>query len=235
MNTENSLRARLDWLEGTAMPHARRQENANGFQKGWHAALSRISEGDDASDLAALVPEPRAEVDDTLPWPTTEEAQSNPARVDRPEEGKADGSATPLSSSSAIDRLTAELAEARAERDSARRLLAASMDAYRMKEMRERAESAESQLAALREALKDVEPVSTFTPILWFSLNDHPRYEEYIRVRTLLSDVAALASSRLPSRQEEGRKDDDLTRRGSSPTSTVNPPQPRTGEKVTNG
>lgn len=63
------LQQRLDWLEGTVIPHARKQENANGFQKGWHAALSRISEGDGPDDLAALVPQPSADVDDTLPWP----------------------------------------------------------------------------------------------------------------------------------------------------------------------
>lgn len=60
-------RGRVAWLEGTAMPHARRQENANGFQKGWHAALSRVSEGDDIAGLRALVPEPCANPDETLP------------------------------------------------------------------------------------------------------------------------------------------------------------------------
>ena len=65
------LRSRIAWLEGTAMPHARRQENANGFQKGWHAALSRVSERvESVEDLANLVPYPSADVDDTLPWPT---------------------------------------------------------------------------------------------------------------------------------------------------------------------
>lgn len=138
---------------------------------------------------------------------------TNPARIKAVEEGTPIGSATETSSSfavsegqasgsappssSTIDRLTAELAEAREE----------------LKRCRNETDRA-NELAALREALKDVEPVSTFTPILWFSLNDHPRYEEYIRVRTLLSDVAALTSSRLPSRQEEGRKDDDVTRIG---------------------
>lgn len=68
---ERQLRQRIAWLEGTAMPHARRQENANGFQKGWHAALSRVSEGDSVSDLSAVVPQPSADVDDTLPWPLT--------------------------------------------------------------------------------------------------------------------------------------------------------------------
>lgn len=67
--TIGQLRERVAWLEGTAMPHARKQENANGFQKGWHAALSRISEGESADALAALVPQPKADVDDTLPWP----------------------------------------------------------------------------------------------------------------------------------------------------------------------
>lgn len=67
-NEIRRLRQRLDWLEGMAIPHARRQENANGFQKGWHAALSRI--GVDSVDvLSVLVPQPCADVDDTLPWP----------------------------------------------------------------------------------------------------------------------------------------------------------------------
>jgi hypothetical protein len=49
---------RIAWLEGTALPHARKQENANGFQKGWHAALSRMSGGESFEVLSALVPEP---------------------------------------------------------------------------------------------------------------------------------------------------------------------------------
>jgi hypothetical protein len=62
-----ALRQRISWLEGTAMPHARRQENANGFQKGWHAALARISEGvETVDDLAVMVPYPAANSDDTL-------------------------------------------------------------------------------------------------------------------------------------------------------------------------
>jgi hypothetical protein len=65
-------RQRIDWLEGTAMPHARKQENANGFQKGWHAALSRAGEQcEDIETLRALVPEPCADVADTLPWPAS--------------------------------------------------------------------------------------------------------------------------------------------------------------------
>ncbi len=52
------LQRRIDWLEGTALPHARRQENANGFQKGWHAALARMSSGESFEVLSRLVPEP---------------------------------------------------------------------------------------------------------------------------------------------------------------------------------
>lgn len=36
--------------------HARNQSEADGFQDGWHAALKRVSDGDDMSDLTALVP-----------------------------------------------------------------------------------------------------------------------------------------------------------------------------------
>jgi len=57
------LRRQLAHLEGIRLPHARRQENANGFQRGWHAALSRVSEGDAWQDLQALVPEPAANVE----------------------------------------------------------------------------------------------------------------------------------------------------------------------------
>ena len=57
------LIAELARLKGIVLPHARKQENANGFQRGWHAALNRIVEGDEASSLSALVPEPAAVVE----------------------------------------------------------------------------------------------------------------------------------------------------------------------------
>lgn len=53
-----ALRQRISWLDGTALPHARKQENANGFQKGWHAALARMQGGESFEVLSALVPEP---------------------------------------------------------------------------------------------------------------------------------------------------------------------------------
>jgi hypothetical protein len=56
-------RKKLAWMEGVRLPHARKQENANGFQRGWHAALSRVGEGDAVGDLAALVPQPAVEVE----------------------------------------------------------------------------------------------------------------------------------------------------------------------------
>ena len=54
----SKLRREFAHLDGIRLPHARKQENANGFQRGWHAALSRISAGDNGRELAALVPEP---------------------------------------------------------------------------------------------------------------------------------------------------------------------------------
>ena len=50
-----TLQLRIDFLEGTALPHARKQEHADGFRVGWHAALTRIREGDDVEDLSALI------------------------------------------------------------------------------------------------------------------------------------------------------------------------------------
>ncbi len=38
------------------MQHARAQSNADGFQTGWHAALSRVEQGDRVLDLFELVP-----------------------------------------------------------------------------------------------------------------------------------------------------------------------------------
>ncbi len=60
---EAELHRRISYLEGIALPHARKQENANGFQRGWHAALNRIREGDQYDDLRSLVPEPGATVE----------------------------------------------------------------------------------------------------------------------------------------------------------------------------
>lgn len=34
-----------------------------------------------------------------------------------------------------------------------------------------------------------IEPVSTYTPMLWVTLNEDEKYAEYIRVRTLLSSL----------------------------------------------
>jgi uncharacterized coiled-coil protein SlyX len=42
--------------DGTAMQHARKQADADGFQRGWHAAVTRVAEGDSYRDLAGLVP-----------------------------------------------------------------------------------------------------------------------------------------------------------------------------------
>lgn len=55
--------ARLRELEGPRaesirVMHARAQGGANGFQTGWQAALSRVMDGDAASELVALVPTP---------------------------------------------------------------------------------------------------------------------------------------------------------------------------------
>ena len=35
----------------------RKQDNADGFQAGWHAALKRLTEGDSIAELRQLVPE----------------------------------------------------------------------------------------------------------------------------------------------------------------------------------
>jgi len=50
---QRRLQARIDWLEGTAMPHARLQSHADGFQTGWHAALTRVQAGDFRGGLAS--------------------------------------------------------------------------------------------------------------------------------------------------------------------------------------
>lgn len=64
--SEAALKRRIAYLEDVAMPHARVQENANGFQKGWHAALSSAGEhAEDIDTLRVLVPEPCAKSDDT--------------------------------------------------------------------------------------------------------------------------------------------------------------------------
>jgi hypothetical protein len=49
-------RREVERLNGIVIPHARKQENANGFQRGWHAALARLREGDSLDVLTALVP-----------------------------------------------------------------------------------------------------------------------------------------------------------------------------------
>ena len=181
-----------------------------------------------------------------------EQPVSNPARVDRPEEGKVDGSATPLSSSSTIDRLTAELAEAREERKAQTARYLRLLSQAQADESR--AESAESQLAALREAHERFKEaaqvaVSFMATVEWTSgendatdarlgleealesaLPSTPcpsceglrealaHYgEHYVACRLRINTEgsvenctcglsAAMASSRLPSRQEEGLK-----------------------------
>ena len=155
-----------------------------------------------------------------------EKPQSDPARIKALEEGtpigsatetssscpvsegQASGSAPPLPSSSAIDRLTAELAEAVNDVDGW-------IEACRAAE--DRAESAESQLAALREVLTSVQAM--FEHGDKFPQDREP-LEPWASNQAALRDTAkaavaaALASSRLPSRQEEGRKDNDVTRIG---------------------
>jgi hypothetical protein len=42
--------------ESLAVDHARKQGAADGFQQGWHAALTRINHGDNIEDLRRLVP-----------------------------------------------------------------------------------------------------------------------------------------------------------------------------------
>lgn len=59
--TLNEALARIDWLEGTALPHARKQSHADGFQVGWHAALTRVGEGDSVNDLREVCPAPPVE------------------------------------------------------------------------------------------------------------------------------------------------------------------------------
>ena len=50
----------INRLEAVVLPHARMQSNADGYQTGWHAALTRLSEGDTVAELRELVPEPSA-------------------------------------------------------------------------------------------------------------------------------------------------------------------------------
>ncbi len=73
-----SLRQKLAHLEDVVLPHARKQENANGFQRGWHAALSRVSEGDNWKDLADLVPQPAHNPDETKVAPPSRGAETAP-------------------------------------------------------------------------------------------------------------------------------------------------------------
>ena len=56
---QSRLKSRIAYLEGTALPHARKQEHANGFQAGWHSAIDRFREGDTSDELRALVPDSR--------------------------------------------------------------------------------------------------------------------------------------------------------------------------------
>ena len=47
------------WFDDRAylqIQHARKQGDADGFQKGWHAALKRVSDGDSVVELQQLVP-----------------------------------------------------------------------------------------------------------------------------------------------------------------------------------
>ena len=44
--------------ESMRVIHARRQGEADGFQKGWHACLKRVCEGDQIDELSSLVPDP---------------------------------------------------------------------------------------------------------------------------------------------------------------------------------
>lgn len=55
------------WFDDRAylqIQHARKQGDADGFQKGWHAALTRIREGDSTDELIALVPAPATVTDE---------------------------------------------------------------------------------------------------------------------------------------------------------------------------
>lgn len=46
--------------EPLRVAHARKQGAADGFQDGWHAALTRISDGDGVNSLRELIPSPPA-------------------------------------------------------------------------------------------------------------------------------------------------------------------------------
>ena len=56
-----TVNLRIAYLEGTVIPHARKQEHANGFQAGWHAAIDRVNEGDSVETLKALIPDSRTQ------------------------------------------------------------------------------------------------------------------------------------------------------------------------------
>jgi len=45
-------------MESLRVQHARKQGGADGFQTGWHAALTRIRAGDSIDELTELVPAP---------------------------------------------------------------------------------------------------------------------------------------------------------------------------------
>lgn len=55
---QSRLKSRIAYLESTALPHARKQSHADGFQVGWQAALKRIQEGDSIEDLRNACPMP---------------------------------------------------------------------------------------------------------------------------------------------------------------------------------
>jgi hypothetical protein len=44
---------------GIVLHHARSQAHADGYQTGWHAALSRVADGDAVDDLSQLCPKPQ--------------------------------------------------------------------------------------------------------------------------------------------------------------------------------
>ena len=57
--TERSLlKSRIAYLEDTALPHARKQSHADGFQVGWHAALKRVEAEDPIESLRNACPLP---------------------------------------------------------------------------------------------------------------------------------------------------------------------------------
>ena len=58
-NTTRYWQERVRYLEGMFIPHARKQEHANGFQAGWHAVLDRLAQGDAPEQLRALIPDSR--------------------------------------------------------------------------------------------------------------------------------------------------------------------------------